>query len=123
MVRAFSSARHRCLRRIKEMQENGGTILFVSYDPSAVKALCTRAILLNAGRVDADGKPSDVLNRYQGLIMEREQEYEAAQVAPNGNAASGSGRTEEFETVTRQSVPLRYAYLHGGLGAEIVTAE
>src|SRR5216684_631952 len=62
---------HRCLRRIKEMQKNGATILFVSHDPSAVKALCTRAILLNGGRVDTDGKPGEVLNRYQGMIMER----------------------------------------------------
>src|SRR5262245_40687401 len=56
---------HRCMRRIKEMQENGVTVLFVSHDPGAIRALCSRAILLNAGRVVADGKPSDVLNRYQ----------------------------------------------------------
>src|SRR6476661_9794598 len=37
---------HRCMRRIKEMQENGTTILFVSHDPSAVRALCNRAVLL-----------------------------------------------------------------------------
>src|SRR5262244_1141135 len=67
---------HRCLRRIKQMQEHGTTILFVSHDPSAVKALCSRAILLNNGRIDTDGKPADVLNRYQGLIMEREEAYD-----------------------------------------------
>src|SRR5919199_6991726 len=48
---------HRCLRRIKEMQEAGTTILFVSHDPSAIKALCSRAILLNGGRLDIEGKP------------------------------------------------------------------
>src|SRR5215216_7368474 len=68
---------HRCTRRIKEMQESGVTILFVSHDPGAVRALCTRALLLNGGRIEADGKPTDVLNRYQRLIMAREEAYEA----------------------------------------------
>src|SRR6266481_6798748 len=67
---------HRCLRRIKQMQESGTTILFVSHDVSAIKALCSRAILLNQGRVEMDGKPAEVLNRYQGLIMEREEAYD-----------------------------------------------
>ena len=43
---------HRCTRRIKEMQENGTTILFVSHDPGAIRALCNRAILLNQGQID-----------------------------------------------------------------------
>jgi ABC-type polysaccharide/polyol phosphate transport system ATPase subunit len=66
---------HRCTRRIKQMQENGTTILFVSHDPGAVRALCSRAILLNAGRMEADGAPSEVLNRYQKIIMARETAY------------------------------------------------
>src|SRR5256714_13486748 len=68
---------HRCLRRIKEMQESGTTILFVSHDPSAIRALCNRAILLNGGKMLAAGTPSDVLNRYQKIIMARQQAYEA----------------------------------------------
>src|SRR3989449_3061243 len=63
---------HRCTRRIRQLQENGVTIFFVSHDPGAVRALCSRAILLNAGHVEADGKPPEVLNRYQKLIMARE---------------------------------------------------
>src|SRR6266705_5718736 len=38
---------HRCLRRMQELQERGTTVLFVSHDLSAVRALCARAILLN----------------------------------------------------------------------------
>src|SRR3979409_1437491 len=62
---------HRCLRRIKDLQESGTTVLFVSHDLAAVRALCSRAILLNAGRIVADGKPADVLNHYQKIIMAR----------------------------------------------------
>jgi lipopolysaccharide transport system ATP-binding protein len=113
---------HRCLRRIKQMQENGATILFVSHDPTAVKALCSRAILLNAGRIDTDGKPSDVLNRYQGLIMEREQAYDAAQPQTSGEESDGSARSEA-EMMSQPSASLRFSYRHGDRSAEILNAE
>src|SRR5436190_23561072 len=32
---------HRCMRRIKEMLDNGMTILFVSFDTGAARDLCT----------------------------------------------------------------------------------
>jgi lipopolysaccharide transport system ATP-binding protein len=67
---------HRCIRRIKEMQQNGTTVLFVSHDPGAIRALCSRAILLNGGRVEADGRPTEVLNRYQKIIMAREEAFD-----------------------------------------------
>ncbi len=72
---------HRCTRRIKEMQEAGTTILFVSHDPGAVRALCSRAILLHGGRLEADGPPADVLDRYQKVIMAQEAAYAEAQLA------------------------------------------
>jgi lipopolysaccharide transport system ATP-binding protein len=114
---------HRCLRRIKQMQENGATIVFVSHDPSAVKALCSRAILLNAGKIDSDGKPSDVLNRYQGLIMEREQAYEAAQPPPESDWAERKSGDAESDSLTGASSSLRYSYRHGDRSAEVLSAE
>src|SRR2546429_7040736 len=68
---------HRCLRRISELHERGATVLFVSHDPAAVRALCSRAILLNQGRVIADGAPANVLNHYQEIVMERARAFEA----------------------------------------------
>src|SRR5258707_9483032 len=68
---------HRCLQRIKDLHERGTTVLFVSHDAAAVRALCSRAILLNQGRMIADGAPVDVLNHYQEIVMERERAYEA----------------------------------------------
>jgi ABC-type polysaccharide/polyol phosphate transport system ATPase subunit len=118
---------HRCLRHIKEMQENGTTILFVSHDPSAIKALCARAILLNGGRVDTDGKPSDVLNRYQGLIMEREEAYEAGQPAEDvfGEEAAGAGPIEAAAAamLVQKSPALHYTFRHGDRSAEVLSAE
>lgn len=103
---------HRCMRRIKEMQENGTTILFVSHDPSAIRALCNRAILLNQGKIVAEGTPSDVLNRYQKIIMARQQAYEA------------NLKPAETEPATSRSnfkpAPLTYLYRHGDRSAEVL---
>jgi ABC-type polysaccharide/polyol phosphate transport system ATPase subunit len=110
---------HRCLRRIKEMQEHGTTILFVSHDPSAIKALCTRAVLLNGGRVVSDGKPADVLNRYQKLIMEREDAYAAVENRV-ANVEAGVAGSEDDEFHSTQ--PLQYSFRHGDRSAEIISA-
>jgi lipopolysaccharide transport system ATP-binding protein len=108
---------HRCMRRLKEMQESGVTIFFVSHDPSAVRALCSRAILLNAGRVHADGKPADVLNRYQKIIMAREQAYDAAPVEETMiNAELTPGPDAVGKTTN-------YTYRHGDGSAQILSVE
>lgn len=107
---------HRCLRRLKEMQERGATILFVSHDAAAIRALCSRAILLNAGRMIADGTPADVLKRYQKIIMEREEAFEAVQ--PPASSDDDSPAPED-----ENRAPLRYTYRHGDGCAEITGAE
>ena len=105
---------HRCLRRIKEIQERGATVLFVSHDAAAVRALCSRAILLNAGRLVADGRPLDVLNRYQKIIMEREESFEATRPAH---------AKQESADVDEKPAPVTYTYRHGEGSAEIIGAE
>jgi lipopolysaccharide transport system ATP-binding protein len=45
----------KCLERIRQLQKQGVTILFVSHDFEAVESLCTRAIWLEQGRLQADG--------------------------------------------------------------------
>jgi len=106
---------HRCTRRIKEMQESGMTILFVSHDPGAIRALCSRAVLLHSGHVEAIGKPTDVLNRYQKLIMAREEAYEAGAPAAEEDQSIAAAD----EGVSRAA----YVYRHGDGSAQILRAE
>jgi ABC-type polysaccharide/polyol phosphate transport system ATPase subunit len=103
---------HRCLRRLKELHDRGTTVLFVSHDAAAVRALCSRALLLKAGALIADGKPADVLNHYQKIIMEREKAYEADTATP----AQPDFAAQEMPGT------LDYSYRHGDGSAEIVGA-
>ena len=105
---------HRCMRRIKQMQENGTTILFVSHDPGAIRALCTRAILLHEGRMLTEGTPADVLNRYRKIIMARQRAYEA-NVNPHLATGAASDAVEQ--------TPLTYSFRHGDRSAEILQVD
>jgi hypothetical protein len=97
------------------MQENGTTILFVSHDPGAIRALCSRAILLNNGVMAADGAPADVLDRYQKVIMDREAAYAEGQLSLRREKSPAD---EIPETATPQ-----FTYRHGNGSAEIVHVE
>ncbi|HEX7174304.1 MAG TPA: ABC transporter ATP-binding protein [Pyrinomonadaceae bacterium] len=109
---------HRCLRRIKEFQERGATVLLVSHDAAAVRALCTRAVLLHSGRLLADGRPSDVLNRYQKIIMEREEAFEASRPASVSGDGDGGDAPEDEKPPS-----LSYTYRHGDGSAQVEGAQ
>ncbi|MSV31835.1 MAG: ABC transporter ATP-binding protein [Bryobacterales bacterium] len=61
---------NRCVRKLEELKERKVTILFVSHDLGIVKRLADRAALLLHGEIVAMGKPSDIVNRYVGLVHE-----------------------------------------------------
>ena len=63
---------NRCIRKFEELRERGITVLFVSHDLGLVKQLSNRAILLLNGRIEAEGSPNDVINRYIGLVLEKQ---------------------------------------------------
>jgi ABC-type polysaccharide/polyol phosphate transport system ATPase subunit len=111
---------HRCVRRIKEMQERGVTVLFVSHEPTLVRALCSRAILLYQGEALADGSPVDVLNRYQRLIMAREAAYSGGEGVPETITIENSPAAATPEMAR---APLTYQYRHGNRDAEVISAE
>lgn len=74
----------KCFDRVSELRRSGKTIVFISHDLNAVERLCDRVILIEHGRVIADGTPSDVIDQYkksagqsaasafQGIAAERE---------------------------------------------------
>src|SRR5690606_16738766 len=54
----------KCLGKMSEVSKEGRTVLFVSHNMAAVQNLCTRALLLERGRVVHDGTVNEVVDRY-----------------------------------------------------------
>ena len=53
----------KCMRFLREFMTKG-TILFVSHDTGAVVNLCSKAILLNRGKIEEIGTPKEVIQNY-----------------------------------------------------------
>ena len=54
----------KCLGKMEHVSNQGRTILFVSHNMGAIRSLCSRAVLLQQGKLVDDGDPATVINRY-----------------------------------------------------------
>lgn len=56
----------KCLGKMGQVAEGGRTILFVSHNMGALQTLCSRAVVLNQGRIVGDGDPHAMVKQYLG---------------------------------------------------------
>jgi lipopolysaccharide transport system ATP-binding protein len=63
---------HKSFARIRSFREEGTTLLVVSHDPTTVKLLCDRAILLDQGIAVKEGGPEEVMDYYNVLVAQKE---------------------------------------------------
>jgi lipopolysaccharide transport system ATP-binding protein len=54
----------RCLGKMKEVSSSGRTVLFVSHNLGAMRALCDRGIVMQAGAIAFDGEPDAAISFY-----------------------------------------------------------
>ena len=87
---------NRCIKKFVELKERKVTVLFVSHDLGLVKRLSDRAALMIDGRVAAFGNPSEVVNRYVGLVLERQEREQPRGDLPKAGASfrHGDGASE-----------------------------
>lgn len=64
---------HKSFERIRELVEQGTTLLFVSHDPGAIRKLCDTAILIDGGTVAMQGHPEQVVDYYNALLSAKEE--------------------------------------------------
>jgi energy-coupling factor transporter ATP-binding protein EcfA2 len=85
---------NRCVRKFEELRERKVTVLFVSHDLGLVKQLSDRAILLLNGRIAAEGAPSDVINRYIGLVLAQNEASRKGDDRVRASFRHGDGSSE-----------------------------
>jgi lipopolysaccharide transport system ATP-binding protein len=59
-----ASFQKKCLGKMNEISKQGRTIIFVSHNMTALRALCTRLLWLEAGRVKESGDSAEIINHY-----------------------------------------------------------
>lgn len=58
----------KCINKMKQLKENGTTILFVSHATEQIKRFCNRAIWIKDGCVFRDGEASQVVDLYDNYM-------------------------------------------------------
>ena len=87
---------HKSFDRIREFRKLGSTLLIVSHDKAAIQSICDRAILLNAGKLAMEGEPEAVMDYYNAMLAERENQTVRQLTADDGKIQTLSGTGEAF---------------------------
>ncbi|RCW67352.1 ABC transporter ATP-binding protein [Pseudorhodoferax soli] len=83
----------RCFERLRQLKENGTSILLVTHSTEQIVTHCSRAILLSDGGVLDAGEPRRVANRYLDLLFGRERTVKpSAAPLPPADAPAATAR-------------------------------
>ncbi|MFR0691511.1 ABC transporter ATP-binding protein [Enterobacterales bacterium AE_CKDN230030158-1A_HGKHYDSX7] len=80
---AFQS---KCMQWFRSFQDAGGSLLLVSHDVSAVRAICNRAIYLESGRIKAEGPCGEITDLYLHDIHQAQNQV----LAPSATSSQTS---------------------------------
>ena len=88
----------KCFSRLEQLRANGTTILFVTHDTATILLFCTHAMILEHGRVHAEGDPHRVAREYHKLLFGSAAEQGVSlQIVGDGH------KTTDVETVLNSS--------------------
>ena len=99
----------KCMDRIRGFQHEGRTIVLVTHSLDQVAEICDRAVVLESGRVIADGEPRDALRALRNEFEHvRQEERERHHQEPADSGAVGAERVtvESVELVDDAGNPL-----------------
>lgn len=82
----------KCLGKMEDVAGEGRTVFFVSHNTQAVRQLCTRGILLEHGRVIADGSTDSTLAVYNQRLRDLRVDAETGVNNPETRRGSGAVR-------------------------------
>jgi len=80
----------KCYARIRQIQQQGGTILFVTHNAQVVLELCNRAVLLDRGEMLLNAIPKAVVPRYYRLLYAPPDKLDQVRDEIRGAAESGA---------------------------------
>lgn len=115
----------KCLSKMDDVAREGRTVLYVAHNMPAIARLCTRAILLDGGRVVQDGPAAEVISTYlnSGLGTSAAREWPDPAAAPSGEIVrlravrvrNDQGEVTETVDIRRPvRVEMEYDVLKGG---------
>ena len=93
----------KCMDKMRSMIQGGVTVLFVSHDTFAVKNLCERAFLMQAGKILMDAPAKDVVETYRNMLIESRGELTEEQ-AQRQNSLVDNLRGQRSKILTDEKI-------------------
>jgi len=82
---------HKSFERIREFRKQGTTLLIVSHDKAAIQSICDRALLLQEGHLAIEGKPEAVMDYYNAMLAEHQNQDIKQEAKYDGKVQTISG--------------------------------
>jgi lipopolysaccharide transport system ATP-binding protein len=94
----------KCMRKIIDFKNKGGSIIFISHDMNSVKTLCDSAILLDKGHILDYSDPKSIVDFYHGMILQKshmgDAEVEVKKICTKEGGETSSTSTGEVRIVS-----------------------
>ncbi len=129
-----ASFQKKCLGKMNEVSKDGRTVIFVSHNMGTIVRICSRCILIEGGRIAADGPVDSAVRSYLETSAQHEgacsfpiEPAKAAQFTKLGLLTREGDATASFDyrfeiTVTAEYV-VRQPIPQGLLGIRVSTAD
>lgn len=90
----------KCFERLRQLKENGTSILLVTHSSEQVVTHCSRAILLEQSRLEMIGESRPVINRYTDLLFGRDKSATTAKSLDLAEAERLEAEPAEIDKIT-----------------------
>lgn len=94
----------KCMLRISRFRQEGRTVLFVSHDLGALKALCDSVAYLKQGVLVEFGRAGDVIDRYVLEMSPATTSGQPSESTESGSVAGQVSRVASKMTIDRRSI-------------------
>jgi lipopolysaccharide transport system ATP-binding protein len=110
----------KCLGKMSNIAEEGRTVVFISHAMPAVRRLCQRAILLEAGEKVLEGEADSVVTKYLGQVLGEQKAGIFWREEFNRPEYRSSFRIESVRTVRADGTPTGNFSMDEPIGIEIL---
>jgi lipopolysaccharide transport system ATP-binding protein len=109
----------KCLGKMRDVAQGGRTVLFVSHNMAAVLSLCSRGLLVDAGKIAYDGAINETVKRYINESMDFTGKV-VFDLSISGKYSNSALRFRQVRLINNNGENGGYIDINDGINVELV---
>lgn len=97
----------KCLGKMKDVSEEGRTVLYVSHNMPSIRELCNSAIILKAGTIYDKGKTTEMIPKYLSENIQTVDNTSGIILGSVARHNTGEARFTEMHVLSENEIPSR----------------